>query len=138
MPCNPHRHRLWYCGAFLVTPPSSLRRRCCDNSSPTTSTATAPDPPVSVATDSTNSSRDFVRIIRSMAVSLISRAVSADTTSPARACPSSIRLATSTTPLSTPRQALLRSYTAASGFTRSSWATAQAVAGSNCSRHTPA
>ena len=47
--------------------------------------------------------------IRSIMMSLISRAVSHETTSPARIWPSSIRLATSTMPLSTPRQALLMS-----------------------------
>jgi hypothetical protein len=26
----PHRHSAWYCGAFCVTPPSSLRRFACD------------------------------------------------------------------------------------------------------------
>ena len=45
----------------------------------------------------------------SMAMSLISREVSHETTIPARIWPSSIRLATSTMPVSTPRQALLTS-----------------------------
>jgi hypothetical protein len=49
------------------------------------------------------------RSIRSMTMSVISRAVSHETTSPARIWPSSIRLAMSTMPLSTPRQALLMS-----------------------------
>ncbi len=44
-----------------------------------------------------------------MMMSLISRAVSQETTRPARIWPSSMRLAISTMPLSTPRQALLMS-----------------------------
>jgi hypothetical protein len=93
---------------------------------------------VSVATLSRNSSGDFVRTMRSITFSLISRAVSADTTNPARACPSSIRLATSTMPLSTPRHAFDRSKMLACGLIFNSCATAHAVAGSNCSRQTPA
>ncbi len=45
----------------------------------------------------------------SITISLISREASQATTIPARAWPDSIRLAISTIPLSTPRQALLTS-----------------------------
>ncbi len=73
----------------------------------------------------------------SIMASLISRAVSQETTMPARTWPNSMRLAISTMPLRTPRQALLRSKTA-SGWAPSAAATRQAVAGSNCSRQTAA
>ncbi len=74
-----------------------------------TSTAAAPDPPVSVATDLLNTSMLRASSMVWIITSLISRAVSQETTRPARTCPSSIRLAMSTMPLSTPRQALLTS-----------------------------
>ena len=105
----PQRHRAWNCGAVCVTPPSSRRRRSVANEPSVSSTATAPEPPVSVASESLNISMLRPRSIRSIMMSLISRAVSHETTSPARIWPSSIRLAMSTMPLSTPRQALLRS-----------------------------
>jgi hypothetical protein len=64
---------------------------------------------VNVASDERKTSSDLAWLTVSMAVSLISRAVSQETTSPALHWPSSMRLATSTTPLRTPRQAFDRS-----------------------------
>ena len=46
----PQRHRPWCCGAACVVPPSSRRRGFLTNEPSVTTTATAPDPPVSVAT----------------------------------------------------------------------------------------
>ena len=105
----PQRQSAWNCGAVCKAPPSSRRRREPENEPSVNSTATAPEPPVSVASEDTNRSIVLDWSIPSMAMSLISRAVSHETTNPARIWPSSIRLATSTMPLSTPRQALLMS-----------------------------
>ena len=64
---------------------------------------------MSVASESLKNSMLRSWRIRSIMMSLISRAVSLATTRPAWIWPSSIRLAISIMPLSTPRQALLMS-----------------------------
>ena len=103
-----------------------------------TRTATAPEPPVRVVSAFLKNSMDPSSSMRRIMISLISRAVSQETTRPRRIWPSSTRLARSTMPLTTPRQALERSKTAARGEAPISWATRQAVAGSKWSRQTPA
>ena len=100
--------------------------------------AIAPEPPVSVARLSVKFSIVAVASIRWIITSLISRADSHETTMPARICPSWMRLARSRMPFITARQALLKSYTAVRPETPMPSATRQAVAGSNCSRQTPA
>ena len=92
-----------------MAPPSSLRPFDAENEPSVSSTATAPEPPVSVASERLKKSMLWFSSICSITISLISRAVSHATTIPARIWPSSIRLAISTMPLSTPRQALLTS-----------------------------
>ena len=73
------------------------------------SKATEPEPPVKVARERRKVSAPGSTSILAIMLSLISRADSQDTTRPARIWPSSMRLATSRMPLSTPRQALERS-----------------------------
>ena len=114
------------------------RRGAAAGAAAPTRTATAPEPPVRVVSAFLKNSMDPSSSMRRIMISLISRAVSQETTRPRRIWPSSTRLARSTMPLTTPRQALERSKTAARGEAPISWATRQAVAGSKWSRQTPA
>ena len=66
-------------------------------------------PPVRVASDWVNMAMVGLASILAIIISLMSRADSQETTMPAVICPSSMRLAMSMMPLSTPRQALLKS-----------------------------
>ncbi len=105
----PQRQSPWNWGAVRQTPPTSFRPLDAENEPSVSSTATAPEPPVSVASDCLKKSMLRFRSICSITISLISRDVSQPTTIPARIWPSSIRLAMSMIPLRTPRQALLTS-----------------------------